>query len=134
MATVLTNLGEEWIVDRIIGTSGTYSSSTGAYVGWGTGAGTSNKTDTALFTQSNDPSSTAMTSTNATLSKTGTSTTAKWQNVATLPSTSTQTITNAGCWSAANASTATLFIKGDFTGIALSSGDSIQFTFTLDPS
>ena len=65
MANVLTNLGEEWVVDRLIGTSGTYSSSTGAYVGWGTGAGTSNKTDTALFTQSNDPSSTAMVSTNA---------------------------------------------------------------------
>jgi hypothetical protein len=25
-------------------------------------------------------------------------------------------------------------VKGDFTGIPLVSGDSIQFTFTLDPS
>lgn len=134
MASVLNNLGEEWVVDRIVGTSGTYSSSTGAYVGWGTGAGTANKTDTALFTQSNDPSSTAMTSTNATISKTGTSTTAKWQCVSTLPSTTTQTITNAGVWSGANASSAALFVKGDFTGIPLVSGDSIQFTITLDPA
>jgi len=134
MANVLTNLGEEWVVDRLIGTSGTYSSSTGAYVGWGTGAGTSNKTDTALFTQSNDPSSTAMVSTNASVTKTGTGSSAKWQCVSTLPSTSSQTITNAGIWAGANASSAALFVKGDFTGIPLVSGDSIQFTFTLDPS
>jgi hypothetical protein len=134
VATVLTALGREWIVDRLIGTSGTYSSSTGAYVGWGTGAGTAATSDTALFTQSNDPVSTAMVSTNATLSKTGSGATSKWQNVATLPSTTTQTITNAGIWSGANASTAALFVKGDFTGIALGNGDSIQFTFTLTPS
>jgi hypothetical protein len=134
VANVLTNNGEEWVVDRLIATSGTYSSSTGAYVGWGTGAGTSNKTDTTLFTHSNDPVSTNLASTNATLSKTGTGSAAKWQCVSTLPSTTSQTITNAGIWSGSNASTATLFVKGDFTGIPLSNGDSIQFTFTLDPS
>jgi hypothetical protein len=134
MAVVVTNNGEEWIVDRLIATSGTYSSSTGAFAGWGTGAGTANKTDTTLFTQSNDPVSTNMASTNATLSKTGTGTTAKWQCVSTIPSTTTQTITNAGIWSSSNASTGTLFVKGDFTGIALANGDSIAFTFTLDPA
>ncbi len=127
MANVLVNLGEEWVVDRLIG-SGTYSTYTGAYVGWGTGAGTSAKADTGLFTESTDPATRAT----GTITKTGTGATAKWQNVGTLSSTTTQTITNAGCFSASTAGT--LFIKGDFAGIALASGDSIQFTFTLDPS
>jgi hypothetical protein len=132
MATsVLTQLGEEWVVDRLVDASGTYDVA-GNYVGWGTGTGTANKTDTTLFTQSNDPVSTNMTT--GTVSKTGTDTSAKWQCVATLASTSSQTITNAGTFSAANASTAALFVKGDFTGIPLVSGDSIQFTFTLDPA
>lgn len=130
MASVLTNLGEEWIVDRLVGTSGTYSSDVGAHVGWGTGAGTANKTDTTLFTESNDPVSSARTV--GTISKTGTGATAKWQNVATVPSTSTQTITNAGTFKAGGA--VAMFLKGDFTGIPLVSGDSITFTFTLDPS
>lgn len=127
MANVLVNLGEEWVVDRLIG-SGTYSTFTGAFTGWGTGAGTSAKADTTLFTESTDPATRAT----GTITKTGTGATAKWQNVATLSSTTTQTITNAGCFSASTAGT--LFIKGDFTGIALASGDSIQFTITLDPS
>lgn len=130
MASVLTNIGEEWIVDRLVGTSGTYSTDVGAHVGWGTGAGTANKTDTTLFTESNDPVSSARTV--GTISKTGTTSTAKWQNVATVPSTSTQTITNAGTFKAGGA--VAMFIKGDFTGIPLVNGDSITFTFTLDPS
>jgi len=129
MANVLTALGEEWVVDRLVG-SGTYGSSPGAYVGWGTGAGTADKADTSLFTESTDPGSTARVS--GTITKTGTGTAAKWQNVATLSSTSTQTITNAGTFTTTGA--ATLFVKGDFTGIALVNGDSIQFTFTLDPA
>ena len=132
MASVLTEIGEEWVVDRLVATSGTYSATVGNYVGWGTGAGTAAKTQTALFTQSNDPVSTNMGT--GTVSKTGTTSAAKWQCVATLSSTTSQTITNAGTWSAANASTAALFVKGDFTGIPLVSGDSIQFTFTLDPA
>jgi hypothetical protein len=130
MASVLSNLGEEWVVDRLVGTSGTYSSDVGAHVGWGTGAGTANKTDTTLFTESNDPVSSARTV--GAITKTGTGATAKWQNVATVPSTSAQTITNAGTFKAGGA--VAMFLKGDFTGIPLSNGDSIQFTFTLDPS
>lgn len=130
MASVLSNVGEEWVVDRLVGVSGTYSSDVGAHVGWGTGAGTANKTDTTLFTESNDPVSSARTV--GTISKTGTTSTAKWQNVVTIPSTTTQTITNAGTFKAGGA--VAMFIKGDFTGIPLVNGDSIQFTFTLDPS
>lgn len=50
MATVLTQKGEEWIVDKLDSTVAT----TPKYVGWGTGAGTSDKTDTALFSESAD--------------------------------------------------------------------------------
>lgn len=130
MASVLSNLGEEWVVDRLVGTSGTYSTDVGAHVGWGTGAGTAVKADTTLFTESNDPVSSARTV--GTISKTGTGATAKWQNVATVPSTTSQTITNAGTFKAGGA--VAMFLKGDFTGIPLANGDSIQFTFTLDPS
>ena len=129
MANVLTNLGEEWVVDKLMG-SGGYTHA-GAYVGWGTGAGTAAKADTSLFTESTDPGSAARVS--GTITKAGSGgSTSKWQNVATLSATSTQTITNAGVFSTTG--TATMFIKGDFTGIALVSGDSIQFTFTLDPA
>jgi hypothetical protein len=37
------------------------------------------------------------------------------------------TVTNAGLWDAASGGN--LFLKGDFTGIGLVSGDSILFTF-----
>ena len=37
------------------------------------------------------------------------------------------TITNAGLFDASTAGN--LFVKGDFTGIVLGTGDSIQFTF-----
>ena len=131
MANVLTNLGEEWVVDRLCQSDGGTSSSDKAnYVGWGTGAGTANKTDTTLFTESNDPASASRTT--GAVSKTGTGTTAKWQCVATVPSTTSQTITNAGTFKAGGV--VTMYLKGDFAGIALVSGDSIQFTFTLDPS
>jgi hypothetical protein len=102
----------------------------GNFVGWGTGAGTANKTDTTLFTESNDPVSSARTT--GTVSKTGSGSTAKWQCVATVPSTTGQTITNAGTFKAGGA--VAMFLKGDFTGIPLVNGDSITFTFTLDPS
>src|SRR3972149_2369993 len=98
MASVLTNLGEEWVVDKLGATSGTYSTDVGNFVGWGTGAGTANKTDTTLFTESNDPVSSGRTT--GTVTKTGSGTAAKWQNVATVPSTTSQTITNAGCFKA----------------------------------
>jgi len=130
VASVLTELGEEWVVDRLVATSGTYSADVGNYVGWGTGAGTANKTDTTLFTESNDPVSAARTT--GAVTKTGTTTAAKWQCVATIASTTSQTITNAGTFKAGGA--AAMFVKGDFTGIPLVSGDSIQFTFTLDPA
>lgn len=125
MATVLTNVGEQWLVERAAGT-GTYSAVTGAYIGWGTGAGTAAKGDTTLFTEASEAR------TNGTVSVTGSGSTAKWQNVGTITADGAKTITNAGCFSASTSGG--LFIKYDFTGVALNLGDAIQFTFTLDPS
>lgn len=130
MASILTNIGEEWVVDKLVATSGTYSTDVGNFIGWGTGAGTANKTDTTLFTESNDPVSSARTT--GAVTKQGTTSTAKWQCVGTVPSSTSQTITNAGTFKAGGA--VAMFIKGDFSGIPLASGDSIQLTFTLDPS
>ena len=46
-ADVLTQVGEEWIVDKLDETVQT----TGDYIAWGTGTGTAAKADTALFTE-----------------------------------------------------------------------------------
>jgi hypothetical protein len=39
-------------------------------------------------------------------------------------------VTNAGLFDNATIASGTLFVKGDFTGIGLASGDSISFTFS----
>jgi hypothetical protein len=136
MAVVLVNGGEEWAAERLAGVQGSGTNNVAAvdghFIGWGTGAGTSAKGDTTLFTESADPGSTARAT--GTVTVTGSGSTAKYQCQGTLSSTTTQTITNAGTFSSQSGGTNVLFIKGDFTGIPLVNGDSIQFTFTLDPS
>lgn len=122
MATVLTNNGEQWVADRMSGASAL----SGAFIGWGTGAGTAAKADAALFTEA------AEARVSGSVSTSGTGSAAKYQVVGTLTSASNQTITNAGNFTASTGGV--LIVHGDFTGIALQTGDSIQFTFTLDPS
>lgn len=123
MATFVTNNGLGIITNRIKG-AGTEPLN----VGWGTGAGTTAKTDTSLFTEAlvslaaGTTDHTAGTSTQ----QTTTTTNDTYQVVATRTATGAGTVTNAGLWDAASGGT--LFLKGDFTGIGLSSGDSIQFT------
>ena len=118
MATLLVNTGRAIITNRIKG-SGTEPS----YVAWGTGAGTTGATDTTLFTEAN--TRTSGTSTQQTTSTTNDS----YQVVGTMTAPSGETITNAGLFDASTSGH--LFVKGDFTGIALNSGDSIQFTFKV---
>lgn len=91
------------------------------FVGWGTGAGTTAITDTTLFTEAAETRATG-TSTRVTT----TATNDTYQVVGTLTSLSAQTITNAGLFDAV--SSGNLFLKGDFGGIALAIGDSVQFT------
>ena len=116
MATLLVNTGKAVVTNRIIG-SGTQPN----YVAWGTGAGTTAATDTTLFSETG--SRVAGTSSQQTTSTTDDT----YQVVGTLTAGSSLTITNAGLFDAS--SSGNLFVKGDFTGVALTSGDSIQFTF-----
>jgi hypothetical protein len=119
MANVLTQVGEEWIVDKLDETVQT----TGDYVGWGTGAGTASKSDTALFTEASESRVVATRSQPA-------ADKIRW--VATLTANGTKTITNAGNFTASTGGT--LIVHGDFAGIALNSGDKIEFTIDLEIS
>ena len=127
MGVVVTNAGEEFVVDKLKETVSTEPN----YVGWGTGAGTAAKTDTDLFTPAiTDPGSVLRIL--GTSSKTGSGATAKYQVVATLQSVAGGTITNAGLWTAISGGT--LFVHGDHAGVLLVAADQIQYTFTIDPS
>lgn len=121
MATVLTNVGEEWAAQRMAGTVAT----TGAYIGWGTGVGTAAKADTTLFTEATEARVLG------TVDVTGTGATAKYRVIGTLTADGAKTITNAGNLTASAAGT--LIVHGDFAGIALALNDQIQFTVTIDP-
>lgn len=116
-ATVLTQAGEEWIVDKIDETVQT----TGDYIAWGTGAGTAAKADTTLFTEAAEARVVA-TRTQTLVDK------IRW--VGTLTAAAGKTITNAGNLTASTAGV--LIVHGDFTGIVLATGDQIQFTIDLE--
>jgi hypothetical protein len=124
MATLVVNGGKGIITNRLKG-AGTEPLN----VGWGTGAGTTAAADTTLFTEAlvtlaaGTTDHTAGTSTQ----QTTTTTNDTYQVVATRTATGSGTVTNAGLWDAASGGN--LFLKGDFTGIGLVSGDSILFTF-----
>lgn len=124
MATFLTDAGLDITTNRIKG-SGTEPLN----LGWGTGAGTTARGDTTLFTEklvdlttSAGTDHTAGTSTRQTTSTTNDT----YQVVATRTATGAGTVTNMGLFDAASGGN--LYMKGDFTGIGLSSGDAIQAT------
>lgn len=97
-------------------------------VGWGTGAGTTTRADTTLFTEAlvtlaaGSTDRTAGTSSRVTTNTTNDT----YQVVATRTATGAGTVTNAGLWDATTGGN--LFLKGDFTGIGLAANDSITFT------
>jgi len=119
MATLLVNTGKAIVTNYLAGGAATQPK----YVGWGTGAGTTAATDTTLFTEVT-PRVTG-TATQVTTSTTNDT----YQVVGTQTAGTTETITNAGLFDATTSGN--LFAKGDFTGIALLTGDSIQFTFQV---
>lgn len=119
MATVLTNSGKAITTNRLKG-SGTEPN----YVAWGTGAGTAAATDTTLFTEAAE-SRVAGTSTQ----QTTTTSNDTYQVVGTITASGSKTITNAGLFDASTSGN--LYMKGDFTGVALNSGESIQFTMKV---
>lgn len=118
MATLLVNTGRAIITNRV--KNGATGATEPNFVAWGTGAGTTGATDTTLFTETG--TRTTGTSTQQTTSTTNDT----YQVVGTMTAGGALTITNAGLFDASTSGN--LFIKGDFTGVVLASGDSIQFT------
>jgi hypothetical protein len=119
MATLLVNTGKAVVTNRI--KNGATGATEPNYVAWGTGAGTAALTDTTLFTETG--TRVAGTSTQVTT----TTTNDTYQVVATQTAGGALAITNAGLFDALTSGN--LFVKGDFTTINLTTGDSIQFTF-----
>lgn len=119
MATLLVNTGKAIVTNYLAGGAATQPK----YVAWGTGVGTTAASDTTLFTEVLPRVS--GTATQATTSTTNDT----YQVVGTQTAGTSETITNAGLFDASTSGN--LFVKGDFTGVPLNSGDSIQFTFKV---
>lgn len=113
----MTDVGRGWIVDKLDSTVTTLQNR----IGWGTGAGTAAIDQTTLFTEAAETRATGVQSQ-------PTTTLARVVGTLTCAG-SGKTITNAGLFDAATAGV--LLIKGDFTGVPLLVGDSIEFTFEL---
>lgn len=126
MATFVQDSGLDIVTNRIKG-SGTEPLN----IGWGTGAGTTVRTETTLFTEKLvDLTTSAGTDhTVGTSSRVTTTTTNdSYRVTGTRTATGAGTVTNAGLFDAASGGN--LFLKGDFTGIGLAATDSIAFTIT----
>jgi hypothetical protein len=128
MANILANAGRGLLTSRIKGT-GTEP----LQGGWGTGAGTSAVTDTTLFTETalNLSTTTGTRVAGTSTQVTTTVTNDTYQVVYTLTAAAGGTVTNTGTFDSSTIGAGNLFVKGDFTGIALLSGDSITFTVKL---
>lgn len=124
MATVITNVGEDWAAQRLAGT-GALSANAGTHVGFGTGTTTAAKAQTALVTEVETRGAT-------TISVVGAGASAVYQAVATIAATAARIITEVGLFSAATVGS--MFLRSDFAAINLNSGDSIEFTITIDPA
>jgi len=128
--TVLTNVGEEWVAERISGQQGTGAAAnqanTGTHVGIGTGTTTPAKADTALVTEVETRAATTVTTAGGTLAS------AKYQATATVAITGTRAVTEVGLFSAAT--TGSCFVRCVHDVLNVISGDSIAYTITIDPS
>src|SRR6266550_4380547 len=105
MATVVVNAGRDIVTNRL-NSAGTIPLN----IGWGTGTQT-----TALVTDTGLGTTTVTNDT--------------FQVVGTRTATGAGTVTVSGLFDAASGGN--LFTKGDFAGIALANGDSIQFTWKV---
>lgn len=120
MATVVTTAGLNWLTDLF---DGTVTKPANYYIGAGTGAGTAVVGNTTLNTEVSEARVAATQSQpSANVNR----------NVATQTYTGSKTITNAGLLTAST--TGTLLVHGDFTGIVVANGDSIQFTIDITNS
>lgn len=134
MATLIVNTGHAITTGRMIGA--TPAQAEPRYVGWGTGAGTTSATDTTLF---GEKAADLVTATGARATGTSTETTTTvtndtYQVTATITATGAGTVTNAGLFDNAAIGSGNLYMKGDFAGIGLATGDSITFTIQVKHS
>ena len=124
MATFVVDGGLAIVTDGLVGGSVTEPK----FIGWGTGAGTTLRTDTTLFTEALVTLAAGTTdhTTGSSSQVTTTTTNDTYQVTGTRTATGSGSVTNAGLWDAASGGN--LFLKGDFTSIGLVSGDNIAFT------
>jgi len=117
LASVLTQAGEEWIVDVLDAVVSNQTAFT-QYGAWGTGAGTAAKADTILFTEASEARVTTTRSQSAV---------DKLRHLFQITCAGAgKTITNAGVLTASSAGT--LIFHWDHTGQALNVGDAIEYT------
>lgn len=117
MADIFTDVGETLVADYVDGTA---SAPANNYIGWGTGAGTTVKADTTLFTEASEAREIATRSQPTADAN---------RYVATLTADGVKTITNAAVFDAVTSGN--MLLKSDFGGIVLALNDTIQFTFTI---
>lgn len=128
MATVLTDIGRAITTGSLRRLSTGVGSAEPKFVAVGTGAGTSARTDTALFSEVARVAGTSSQTTTAVANDT-------YTVVGTVTATSGTGaigVTNAGLLDAS--ASGNLFLKGDFSVVNLSVGDSIQITASLQLS
>lgn len=118
MATVFTSIGEKRAADLW---DGTVAVSTTAWIGWGTSTQAAAKGDTNLISAS------AEARVSATLSQ---PTTNQNRAVGTITAASSQEIGEAAIFASSSAGAA-MWVRGDFTKVALATNDAIQFTFDI---
>jgi hypothetical protein len=122
-ATVFTHVGKAITTNRLRG-----AGSEPNYLAWGTGGGTAAVGDTTLFTEASE-ARVAGTSTQQTTAQANDT----YQVVGILTCAGVgKTITNVGLFDAA--SDGNMLMKGDFAGVTLDVGESIQFTMKLQYS
>jgi len=120
MATAFTNTAKALITSAINNTQLTAP----VYLHWGTGTTTAAATQTTLVTPSAES---RVSGTKSVVTTTVTNDT--YRVTGTITSSSSQTIAEAGLFDAS--SSGNMYVRGDFTGIALANGDSIAFTVNI---
>ena len=118
MGTVFTTVGERKVADLWDGST---TAPAGFWIGWGTSTQASAKGDGDLVAAAAEARVTA------TLSQ---PTTNVNRSVGTITAASSKEIGEAGLFASSSAGTA-MFVRGDFTKVALAANDSIQFTFDI---
>jgi hypothetical protein len=125
MATVFTNKGKEITTGRIKGVGSGAGATEPAYVAWGTGSLPAASSNTL-------PGETGTRVLGTSTQQTTSTTNDTYQVVGTITAPGNLTISNAGLFDAATVGN--LYMAGDFTGVVLTTGESIQFTMKVQYS